>query len=82
MEPGEDDVSAWCKLHGAEFKGEKIPFGAWFTSSQVEQGPMNRLTSLTPRASLVSLLDMKSHRASLGEGNTWLGHAWAFSDMT
>ena len=28
MEPGEDDVSAWCKLHGAEFKGEKIPFGA------------------------------------------------------
>ena len=43
---------------------------------------MNRLTSLTPRASLVSLLDMKSHRASIGEGNTWLGHAWAFSDMT
>ena len=28
VEPGEDDVSAWCKLHGAEFKGEKIPFGA------------------------------------------------------
>ena len=28
MEPGEDDVSAWCKLHGAEFKGDKIPFGA------------------------------------------------------
>ena len=28
MEPGEDDVSAWCKLHGAEFKGNKIPFGA------------------------------------------------------
>ena len=28
MEPGEDDVSAWCKLHGAEFKGKKIPFGA------------------------------------------------------
>ena len=26
--PGEDDVSAWCKLHGAEFKGDKIPFGA------------------------------------------------------
>ena len=25
---GEDDVSAWCKLHGAEFTGEKIPFGA------------------------------------------------------
>ena len=28
VEPGEDDVSAWCKLHGAEFNGEKIPFGA------------------------------------------------------
>ena len=28
VEPGEDDVSAWCKLHGAEFKGNKIPFGA------------------------------------------------------
>ena len=28
VEPGEDDVSAWCKLHGAEFKGDKIPFGA------------------------------------------------------
>ena len=27
VEPGEDDVSAWCKLHGSEFKGEKIPFG-------------------------------------------------------
>ena len=28
VEPGEDDVSAWCKLHGTEFKGDKIPFGA------------------------------------------------------
>ena len=28
VKPGEDDVSAGCKLHGAEFNGEKIHFGA------------------------------------------------------
>ena len=28
MEPGEEEVSAWCKLHGEEFKGKKIPYGA------------------------------------------------------
>eukprot|EP00435_Cladocopium_sp_Y103_P058187 s1130_g20.t1 len=28
VEPGEDEVSAWCKLHGEEFKGNKIPDGA------------------------------------------------------
>ena len=28
VEPGDDDVSAWCKVHGKEFPGEKIPFGA------------------------------------------------------
>ena len=59
VEPGEDDVSAWCKLHGAEFKGDKIPFGAWFTSNRVEPEPMNKLTSLIPRVSLVSLQAMK-----------------------
>eukprot|EP00435_Cladocopium_sp_Y103_P033301 s1011_g8.t1 len=28
VEPGEDEVSSWCKLRCEEFKGEKIPFGA------------------------------------------------------
>ena len=28
IEPNDDEVSAWCKLHGEEFKGKMIPFGA------------------------------------------------------
>ena len=27
-EPGDEEVSAWCKLHGKEFYGKMIPFGA------------------------------------------------------
>ena len=56
---GEDDVSAWCKLHGAEFKGNRSHLVHWFTSNRVEPEPTNKLTSLIPRASLVSLQAMK-----------------------
>ena len=28
VEPNDQEVSAWCKLHGGEFKGAMIPFGA------------------------------------------------------
>ena len=28
VEPADDDLSAWCKMRGKEFKGVKIPFGA------------------------------------------------------
>eukprot|EP00435_Cladocopium_sp_Y103_P005290 s7878_g1.t1 len=28
IEPNDEEVSAWCKLHGEEFKGKMIPFGA------------------------------------------------------
>ena len=28
IEPNDDEVSSWCKLHGEEFKGKRIPFGA------------------------------------------------------
>ena len=28
IEPHDDEVSSWCKLHGEEFKGKMIPFGA------------------------------------------------------
>eukprot|EP00435_Cladocopium_sp_Y103_P064054 s683_g25.t1 len=28
IEPNDEKVSAWCKLHGEEFKGKMIPFGA------------------------------------------------------
>ena len=28
IEPNDDEVSSWCKLHGEEFKGKLIPFGA------------------------------------------------------
>eukprot|EP00435_Cladocopium_sp_Y103_P034429 s953_g8.t2 len=27
-EPNDDEISAWCKLHGSEFKGKLIPYGA------------------------------------------------------
>ena len=29
IEPNDDEVSSWCKLHGEEFKGKMIPFGAF-----------------------------------------------------
>eukprot|EP00435_Cladocopium_sp_Y103_P020509 s934_g5.t1 len=29
IEPNDEEVSAWCKLHGEDFKGKMIPFGAW-----------------------------------------------------
>ena len=28
IEPGDGDLSAWCKLHNKEFPGIKVPFGA------------------------------------------------------
>ena len=28
VEPNDQEVSAWCRLHGEEFKGAMIPFGA------------------------------------------------------
>ena len=28
IEPNDEEVSAWCKLHGEDFKGKMIPFGA------------------------------------------------------
>ena len=28
IEPNDDEVSSWCKLHGEEFKGKMFPFGA------------------------------------------------------
>ena len=28
IEPNDEEVSSWCKLHGEEFKGKMIPFGA------------------------------------------------------
>ena len=28
IEPGIEEMSAWCKLHGKEFEGEAIPLGA------------------------------------------------------
>ena len=28
VEPGEEEVGSWCKLHGEEFKGEQIPLRA------------------------------------------------------
>ena len=37
IEPNDDEVSSWCKLHGEEFKGKMIPFGAlvYFKPSDV-----------------------------------------------
>ena len=28
VEPNDDEISAWCKLHGSEFAGKLIPYGA------------------------------------------------------
>ena len=28
VEPNDDELSAWCKLHGSEFAGKLIPYGA------------------------------------------------------
>ena len=28
VEPNDDELSAWCKLHGADFAGKLIPYGA------------------------------------------------------
>ena len=37
IEPGHEEVSAWCRLHGKEFEGKMIPFGAlvYFKPSSV-----------------------------------------------
>ena len=28
VKPNDDEVSAWCQLHGSEFAGKLIPYGA------------------------------------------------------
>lgn len=62
VEPGEEEVSQWCKLHGEEFKSEQIPLGAlhWSISNPVLRDRKNSFTSSTPRASPVFLLDTRS----------------------
>ena len=61
VEPGEDEVSAWCKLHGGEFKGEKIPFGAlvYFKPSVARKGDQSH--KFDPKG-MESLLDTRSHQ--------------------
>ena len=67
IEEGEDGVSPWYKLHGKEFHGEKIPFGAKvFFMRAVKEG-LSRSTSLIPRESQVFSPDMRSSRDELVE---------------
>ena len=62
VELGENELSAWCKLHGDEFKGEKIPFGALVYFKLSGARVNDRDTSLTPRA---------SHAYEIAPGVTW-----------
>ena len=57
VEPGEEEVSSWCKLHGEEFKGEQILLGAlvYFKPSAARQTEQSH--KFDPRA---SLLDTRS----------------------
>ena len=58
VEPGDDDLSAWCKMHGKDFGGEKIPFGALvFFKPLVVPEQLIRMTSLIRKPSQVSSLD-------------------------
>ena len=42
IEPNDQEVSAWCKLHGEEFRS-----GPWYTLSRVGREMWSRNTSLT-----------------------------------
>ena len=65
VEPGEDDVSAWGKLHGTEFKGDKIPFGALVYFKPSGARANEQAHKFDPKASLVSLPVMRLLRRQL-----------------
>ena len=79
VEPGDDDLSAWCKMHGKDFKGEKIPFGAlvFFKPSgarSVDQGD-----KFDPKA-----IPGVFAGYNLGSGNHWNRQyrCWELADFT
>ena len=66
VEHGDDDASSWCKLHGEEFKGEAIPFGANMFFKPNPVGRLIKAISLTRETSLESLQVTRSVPACVG----------------
>ena len=66
VEPGDDDLSAWCKMHGKDFKGEKIPFGALVFFMPIVPEQLIKMTSLTRKPFQVSLQDTTSDQGITG----------------
>ena len=74
IEPNDDEVSSWCKLHGEEFKGKMIPFGAlvYFKPSGSRERDNN--TSLTLWEFPECSPDTPSVPGSIGRESTGYGH--------
>ena len=46
VEPNDDELSAWCKLHGSEFAGKLIPYGARVNKTMTKT-MMSLMTEMT-----------------------------------
>ena len=78
IEPNDTEVSAWCKLHGKEFEGKMIPFGALIIfkpSGTIDRIDQNHKFDPDRIPGVFAGYD-------LGPGLKWSGkyRAWALSD--
>ena len=46
VEPNDDELSAWCKLHGTDFAGKLIPYGARVNYKPLKQEKQVNFTNL------------------------------------
>ena len=79
IEPNDDEVSSWCKLHGEEFKGKMIPFGALVYFKPSDAGAREQQHKFDPMG-----IPGVFAGYSLGPGLHWSRkyRVWALCDWT
>ena len=72
VEPNDDELSAWCKLHGTDFAGKLIPYGARVSLRRQEKQVNS--TNLDPILYQEFSQDITLVQGCIGRDNTKFGH--------
>ena len=75
VEPNDDELSAWCKLHGSDFAGKLIPYGARVNYINLRRPEkQDNFTSLGLTLFLECSQDITLVQGCIGQDNTKYGH--------
>ena len=74
VEPSDDELSAWCKLHGTDFAGKLIPYGARVNYKLRKQEKQDNVTSLGLTLFQEFSQDITLVPGCIGLDNTKYGH--------